>query len=71
MMGDGGTAAPLDTNEERLTITEIINHPDYNDDTLDNDIAVIKVSGTFTCGQNAKINPACLPNTEVKIVTDP
>ena len=58
-MGDGGTAAPLDTNEERLTITEIINHPSYNDNTFDNDIAVIKVSGTFTCGTN--IYPACLP----------
>ena len=70
-MGDQTGPAPLDTNEERLDITEIINHPDYNDITFDNDIAVIKVSGTFTCGQNTKINPACLPNTEVKIVTDP
>jgi len=61
MMGDQSAAAPSDTNEERLTITEIINHPNYNDATFDNDIAVIKVNGTFTCGQN--IYPACLPNT--------
>ena len=48
---------------ERLVITEIIIHPDY---TLpsDNDIAVIKVSGTFNCGTDA-ILPACLPNKEV------
>ena len=59
MMGDQTAAAPLDTNEERLTITEIINHPGYNDNTFDNDIAVIKVSGSFTCGSN--IVPACLP----------
>ena len=69
LMGDQTGPAPLDTNEERLDITEIINHPDYyHDITLDNDIAVIKVNGTFTCGQNTKINPACLPNTEVKII---
>ena len=59
LMDNGGTVAPLDTNEERLTITEIINHPNYNDATYDNDIAVIKVSGSFTCGTN--IYPACLP----------
>merc|ERR1719225_2277580 len=60
-MGFQTAAAPLDTNEERLVITEIINHPNYNDNTFDNDIAVIKVSGLFTCGTN--IYPACLPNT--------
>ena len=64
MMGDGGTAAPLDTNEERLTITEIINHPSYNDFTEENDIAVIKVSGSFTCSED-KIWPACLPSSQV------
>lgn len=65
-MGDQTAPAPLDTNEERLSITEIINHPDYDASTFDNDIAVIKVSGTFTCGQNTKILPACLPNTDVR-----
>ena len=62
MMGDGGTAAPLDTNEERLTITEIINHPSYNAFTEENDIAVIKVSGSFSCSEG-KIWPACLPSS--------
>ena len=63
-MGDQTSAAPSDPNEQRLTITEIINHPNYNTATVDNDIAVIKVSGTFTCGTN--IFPACLPNKEVR-----
>ena len=63
-MGDQSSAAVLDTNEERLTITEIINHPSYNDATFDNDIAVVKVSGSFTCSQG-KIWPACLPNSQV------
>ena len=38
-MGEKGTVAPLETNEQRLTITEIINHPNYNSITEENDIA--------------------------------
>ena len=64
MMGDQTAAAPLDPNEERLSITQIINHPNYNEVTFDNDIAVIKVNGNFTCGTN--IFPACLPNRDVR-----
>ena len=63
-MGRLGEAAPLDTNEERLDITEIINHPSYNDFTYDNDIAVLKVSGSFNCVER-KIWPACIPSAEV------
>jgi len=63
MMGGGVTAAPLDTNEERLTITEIINHPDFDYSTKENNIAVIKVSGSFSCSEG-KIWPACLPSSQ-------
>ena len=63
-MGSQSSAAPLDPNEQRRTITEIIKHPNFNTAILDNDIAVIKVSGTFNCGTN--INPACLPNPNVR-----
>ena len=70
MMAGKYGPAPLDTNEQRLSITEIITHPNYNSSgTLvqryGNDIAVIKVSGSFTCSKD-KIYPACLPNSEVK-----
>ena len=51
-------------NEESLSITEIIKHPYYNQVTNDNDIAVIKVSGTFNCRERT-IYPACLP-TDVR-----
>jgi len=58
-------ASPLDTNEQRLTITEIINHPSYSSFTVggdsSNDIAVIKVEGNFGCAAK-KIWPACLPD---------
>jgi len=59
-------ASPMDTNEQRLTITQIINHPDYNSFNSfggdgSNDIAVIKVDGNFGCSAG-KIWPACLPD---------
>lgn len=60
-------ASPLDTNEQRLTITQIINHPDYSSFNQlfggdgSNDIAVIKVNGNFGCSAK-KIWPACLPD---------
>ena len=65
MMAGQFSPAPLDTNEQRLSITQIINHPNYNVNTLENDVAVIKVSGSFTCSKD-KIYPACLPNSRVR-----
>ena len=38
---DFSQPAPLDINEERLAVTEVINHPDYNDLNSQNDIAVL------------------------------
>ena len=54
-----------DTNEQRLAISQIINHPNYNKNTQENDIALLKLTGSFTCSQN-KIYPACLPSSEVR-----
>ena len=66
-MDNGSDVSPLDSNEERLTITEIIRHPDFSetDAWANNDIAVIKVSGSFSCSPD-KIYPACLPSSEVR-----
>ena len=54
----------VDSYEVSLPISEIINHPDYNVIPEANDIAVIKVEGSFTCSLG-KIYPACLPNKNV------
>merc|ERR1711892_1040826 len=60
-------ASPLDTFEQRLPISEIINHPSYSALSAggdgSNDIALIKVTGNLNC-QSQKIWPACLPNEE-------
>ena len=69
-------ASPLDTNEQRLTITQIINHPDYSSFNQlfggdgSNDIAVIKVNGNFGCSAK-KIWPACLPDKSVSCSQKP
>ena len=55
----------LDTNEQRLAVTEIIDHPDFDDVTKQNNIAVVKVSGSFDCRTDT-VYPACLPNPEVR-----
>ena len=61
-------ASPMDPNEQRLTITQIINHPQYSSFNFfgdgSNDIAVIKVNGNFGCSAG-KIWPACLPDKSV------
>ena len=55
-----------DTYEQTLPIIEIINHPNFDGASLVNDIAVIKVSGSFNCVEG-QIFPACLPNEKVNI----
>ena len=54
----------VDTNEETLFVDEIVNHPSYNPTTTENDIALVKVFGSFNC-RPQKIWPACLPSTNV------
>jgi len=43
---------------------EIIVHPDYNETTLDNDIAILKLASPLTF--NNDVQPACLPNRSFK-----
>jgi len=57
--------SPMDTNEQRLAISEIISHPEYSSffagGDSSNDLALLKVDETFNCSAG-KIWPACLPN---------
>ena len=55
----------IDTNEQSYEVIEILNHPEYNFLTNANDIAVLKVNGTFICDQT-KIWPACIPSEKVR-----
>ena len=59
-----------DTYEQALPITQIIMHPNFDATSLKNDIAVVKVLGSFNCLQQ-KIYPACIPNEEVSLFYKP
>lgn len=64
-MENGGVPAPLDSNERKRFITSLDHikiHPNYDEDTFENDIAVFKVD-SFPCKEK-EIWPACLPFNE-------
>ena len=48
-----------DSVYNRVNVAEIINHPNYNSQTLDNDYAILRLANpvTFTM----EVSPACLP----------
>merc|ERR1712001_218468 len=48
-----------DSDFNRVDVTEIINHPNYNPQTTDNDYAILRLADpvTFT----SEVSPACLP----------
>merc|ERR1712183_853321 len=45
----------------RMAITEIINHPDYNSATTDQDFALLRMADRINWAANPNIRPACLP----------
>ena len=53
----------LEENEQRLKVDKVIPFPSFNQDTFENDIAVIKVRGNFNCVKTV-LYPACLPDSE-------
>ncbi|XP_078594199.1 serine proteinase stubble-like [Branchiostoma floridae x Branchiostoma japonicum] len=57
--------------KETVEVKQIIVHPDYNDDTYENDIALLKLDSPVSL--NDYVQPICLPkrdfNPEGKVVT--
>ena len=45
--------------QEAFTVKRIINHPDFEFTTLQNDIALLELNGNVTLSQ--KVNLVCLP----------
>jgi len=52
------TTQPLSTSE--CGVSRTIQHPDWNSNTLDSDIAIVKLSRSVSYSRNIK--PACLPD---------
>merc|ERR1712126_739144 len=45
----------------RMDISEIIMHPDYNSQTVDQDFALLRMANRIDWAANPNIRPACLP----------
>ena len=50
---------------------QIIMHPNYNTQTLDNDIALVKLSHPVTFNGDNKIAPICMPKSGMSFVDQP
>merc|ERR1739838_843891 len=48
-----------DNDYNRVDVAEIINHPDYDDGTTDNDYAILRLANPVTFTN--EVSPACLP----------
>ena len=48
-----------DGNEQRIRVKRTINHPNYNDRTINNDIALLELERPATF--NRRVKPVCLP----------
>lgn len=53
--------------EQESRVADTFQHPDYNDKTINNDVALLKLKHPFTFNQH--VQPACLPEPtdELKI----
>jgi len=49
-----------------VNVEQIIGHPDYNDRTLNNDIALLRLSETLDLSQHKQLRAVCLPADDSK-----
>jgi len=62
LMGEHDYWDSSETNMVRMDIAEIVNHEDYNSNTVDNDFALLKMANKIDWAANPNIRPACLPS---------
>merc|ERR1712192_248299 len=62
LMGEHDYWDGSETNMVRMDIAEIVNHEDYNSNTVDNDFALLKMANKIDWAANPNIRPACLPS---------
>ena len=54
-----GEHSIADSDFNRVDVAEIINHPNYNSQTTDNDYAILRLSSPVAFTN--EVSPACLP----------
>ncbi|XP_069974258.1 transmembrane protease serine 9-like [Penaeus vannamei] len=61
LVGDHNLYSASEANSQWMQIAEIVNHPSYDSNTLDNDIALIRLKTEIQFPSDNKIAPVCLP----------
>nr|XP_027218109.1 trypsin-1-like [Penaeus vannamei] len=61
LVGDHNLYSGSEANSQWMQIAEIVNHPSYDSNTLDNDIALIRLKTEIQFPSDNKIAPVCLP----------
>jgi len=70
IIGDTTLGIPNDTTRFIASVSEIRLHPEYDADTIQNDIAVLVLRDPVDLYAYPNIKPACLPVTETKVDMD-
>ena len=61
-IGDTSLDTYFEAASMTVAVSEIINHPNYDSSTLDNDISVLKLATPVSLDTFPNIKPACLPS---------
>ncbi|XP_037804563.1 ovochymase-2-like [Penaeus monodon] len=62
LLGDHDYSISSDANAYSIRISQIVIHPQYNRNTLANDIALLKLSSRITWPSDNTVAPVCLPS---------
>lgn len=57
----GGATEPIQAQD--FTVTRIVTHPNFNNQNLKNDVAILRLSSSVVLGATPTIATACLPAT--------
>jgi len=64
IIGDHDYDTETETMSLRLPVAQIINHEDYDTDTINNDFALLKLAEPIDFAAYPHIRPACLPQND-------
>jgi len=70
LLGEHDYSTTSETTMVRMAISKIINHPDYQHSTTNDDFSLLKMKKTIDFSKYAHIRPICIPTDASKDYTD-
>jgi len=70
VLGDHDIETTSESTRLLSDLSEIVNHPEYDDDTTDFDFALLKLQHPIDFSANSHIRPVCLPTNDNKNYND-